>query len=65
MNNNFNIKKAKEEVEKEYAEMLKDSNLKRGKKNEFVLGEKKDIYDDNLSLDDILGANGFVDKDKK
>jgi hypothetical protein len=64
MKNDFNVKKAKEEIEKEYAELLKDANLKKGKKNEFVLGKKKDIYEDNLSLDDILGANGFVD-DKK
>lgn len=46
-------KKDKEEVEKEYEKLLK--SVGKDKKNEgFVLGEKKEIYEKDMSLDDIL-----------
>ena len=56
MNNSYNdIKKQSEE---QYAELLKDLNIKKPKKKQgFVLGEKKDIYESNMTLDDILNKN--------
>lgn len=54
MINLFKTKKEKEEAEKQYQELLKSVNAKPSKTEGFVLGEQKKIYDEDLSLDDIL-----------
>ncbi len=54
----FNFgKKDREEAKKQYDELLEKVGKKPNKDNGFVLGEKKDIYDDNVSLDDIISKN--------
>lgn len=46
--------KDKEIAQEQYSELLESVGKKKSKNNAFVLGETKNIYSDNLSLDDII-----------
>ena len=50
-------KKDKEIAEKQYEELLDSVGEKNRKKEGFVLGQQKDIYDSKFSLDDIISQN--------
>ena len=54
---NFKDKEIIEDAEKQYKELLKNSGYSDKKKKGFVLGEKKDIYDKELSLEDIINQS--------
>ena len=57
----FNFKKSskeiKEEAQKQYEELLKESGLSLDNKEGFILGEKKDIYGEEMSLEDIINGH--------
>ncbi len=57
----FNFKKSnkeiKEEAQKQYEELLKESGLSPDNKEGFILGEKKDIYGEEMSLEDIINGH--------
>ena len=57
-------KKDKEKAQEQYDELLKKVNKQEDKNNGFVLGEKKEIYNSEMSLDDILLGSGFNPDDK-
>lgn len=50
-------KKERAEAEEQYKELLESIGKNDNNTEGFVLGEKKDIYDTKMSLDDIISKN--------
>lgn len=53
---NFRKKNKKDfkEVEEQYIKLLRENGYDADNKEGFILGEKKDIYDNDVSLEDII-----------
>jgi len=54
----FNAKKTSADIKKyseeQYKELLKQNGYSGNEREGFILGEKKDIYDKEVSLEDII-----------
>ncbi len=54
----FNFKKAssdiKQQSEEQYKKLLEENGYSSSDNEGFILGEKKDIYDEDVSLEDII-----------
>ena len=47
----------KEESQKQYEELLKENGYSINNNEGFILGEKKDIYGEEMSLEDIINGH--------
>ena len=61
----FNFKKdsakIKKQSEEEYKQLLEENGYSSENAEGFILGEKKEIYDKNMSLEDIINGHLFND----